>query len=121
MPATRRRRCRRPVGARAREDLVLNGVDNCPAAANGPGGGTCTAGDSLLLGTECLINAACGTGGVCSIAQEDTDANTVGDACEPTLVPEPGSGTLLLTGLGALIAMARTRPRRDLTPDGSRR
>jgi len=108
-----------PPGASTRmgidrdEDLVLNGVDNCPAAPNGPGGGTCIAGDTALLGTECLLGAACGTGGICSIAQEDTDANTVGDACEPTIVPEPASGTLLISGLGALVGLANLRRRRE--------
>ena len=88
------------------EDLVLNGVDNCPAAPNGPGGGTCTVGDTALLGSYCSVSTECGGAGFCSINQEDTDADTIGDACEPSFVPEPsallmlGAGGLLLAGLG---------------------
>ena len=94
------------MGVDRDEDLVLNGVDNCPAAPNGPGGGTCTAGDAALLATQCSIGAECGAMGVCSANQEDTDVDLVGDACEPSLVPEPsailmlGVGTALLAGLG---------------------
>ena len=90
-------------------DLVLNGVDNCPAAPNGPGGGTCTAGETNLLGTACTLASDCGTGGFCSMAQEDTDTDLQGDACEPTLVPEPGGLIPLMTGLGALTSLARRR------------
>ena len=91
------------------EDLVLNGVDNCPAAPNGPGGGTCVAGDSVLLGTGCTLGAECGAGGVCSLAQEDSDTNLVGDACEPTLVPEPSHALMLIAGSGMLAGIARRR------------
>ena len=84
------------------EDGVLNGLDNCPSAPNAALGGTCTAGDAALLATECASNVDCGTGGVCSLAQEDADADLVGDACEPTLVPEPGFGAMLAFGAGAL-------------------
>ncbi|MGB0621836.1 MAG: YncE family protein [Myxococcota bacterium] len=71
------------------EDTIPDGLDNCPAWPNGPAGGTCTAGDPLLLGSECLINADCGAVGFCSIAQEDGNANGTGDACEVVLLPEP--------------------------------
>ena len=89
------------------EDLVPNGIDNCPVAPNGPGGGTCTAGDVALLGTGCDLDADCGATGVCSKAQEDEDVDTVGDACEPSLVPEPSSGSMLLAGLFLLRGLAR--------------
>ncbi len=92
------------------EDGVLNGLDNCPGAPNGALGGTCTAGDAALLATECTSNGECGTGGVCSLAQEDADVDTVGDACEPTLVPEPGFGLGLLFGCAFLL---RSRRRAD--------
>ncbi len=95
------------------EDLVLNGVDNCPAAPNGPGGGTCTAGDLSLLGTNCSANLDCGVAGVCSMAQEDADANLLGDACEPgLLVPEPSAIGMLSAGAGLLFWLGRKR-RRD--------
>lgn len=89
------------------QDLVLNRLDNCPAAPNGGGRGTCVVGDTGLLATPCDSNLACGSGGVCSMAQEDGDLDGVGDACEPSLVlvPEPralwmlGAGLLMLHGL----------------------
>ncbi|MCR9093418.1 MAG: hypothetical protein NXI30_04315 [bacterium] len=90
-------------------DLVLNGVDNCPAAPNGPGGGTCTAGEPDLRGTACTLPTDCGAGGFCSLAQEDADVDLQGDACEPTLVPEPSGLLPLLTALGALTHLARRR------------
>ncbi len=91
------------------EDGVLNGPDNCPAAANGPLGGTCTAGDSQLRGTNCFADAACGVTGVCSMAQEDVDMDFIGDACEPSLVPEPGGVMMLGAGVGLLIALGKRR------------
>ncbi|MGE4652429.1 MAG: thrombospondin type 3 repeat-containing protein, partial [Myxococcota bacterium] len=95
------------------EDALLNGLDNCPGAPNAPGGGTCTAGDSALLGTACSLTAACGAGGFCSTAQEDSDANGVGDACEPTLLPEPAANGLLASGLLLLWALSRARGSRS--------
>ncbi len=90
------------------EDLVLNGLDNCPGAPNASGGGTCTAGDAGLLATRCTSNAECGTGGFCSMAQEDADANGTGDACEPSLVPEPSATWMLALG-GLWLAGLRRR------------
>ncbi|MEZ7981366.1 MAG: hypothetical protein QMC74_16920 [Myxococcota bacterium] len=94
------------------EDQILNGLDNCPGAANGPGGGTCIAGDAALLGLECLIGTECGAAGVCSIAQEDGDSNLVGDACEPSIVPEPSGLTMLTVGISALLGLSRRRTQR---------
>jgi hypothetical protein len=94
------------------EDQILNGLDNCPGAANGPGGGTCIAGDAPLLGLECLIGTECGAAGVCSIAQEDGDSNLVGDACEPSIVPEPSGLTMLTVGISALLGLSRRRTQR---------
>jgi hypothetical protein len=89
------------------EDGVLNGLDNCPGAPNDALGGTCTAGEAALLATECAANADCGTGGLCSLAQEDSDLDGFGDACEPSLVPEPGFGAMLAAGALALAARRR--------------
>jgi hypothetical protein len=69
------------------EDGNGNLCDNCPAAQNGPLGGTCTAGDPLLLGMGCTLTADCGVAGACSKSQEDFDTDDVGDACDPNLVP----------------------------------
>ncbi|MFK7895386.1 MAG: YncE family protein [Myxococcota bacterium] len=93
-------------------DSVLNGLDNCPGAPNGPGAGTCTAGDTGLLGNACSSSAGCGAGGFCSLNQEDTDADTLGDACEPQLVPEPSLGASLGTGL-LVLTLLSARARRS--------
>jgi hypothetical protein len=61
------------------EDGALDNADNCPSSPNGPSGGTCTSG---YTGVACTTNGDCGTGGFCSMAQEDSDSDTVGDVCD---------------------------------------
>ncbi len=51
-------------------DGILNPNDNCLFTANGPDLGACTLG---TLGTTCTSNADCGTGGFCSMNQEDSE------------------------------------------------
>ncbi|MCB9723534.1 MAG: hypothetical protein H6748_05775 [Spirochaetaceae bacterium] len=96
------------------EDQIPNGLDNCAGAPNGPGGGTCVAGDAAALATDCVTDVDCGVGGVCSTAQEDADLDGVGDACEPALVPEPEMVWLLAAGSLLLAAMASRRGPRPL-------
>lgn len=60
--------------------------DNCPDLANGPGLGTCTAGETSKIGTSCLAHGECdpnspGTG-FCSRNQEDVDGDGIGDVCD---------------------------------------
>lgn len=62
-------------------DGVPDTEDNCRLAPNSPSGGTCTSGDPAAIGQACSSDAACGTGGLCSLNQEDTDGDGVGDAC----------------------------------------
>jgi len=62
------------------DDGIPDNKDNCPNTPNGPNNGTCTAGDNA--GDNCTDNATCGTGGFCSMDQEDSDNDTVGDACD---------------------------------------
>jgi hypothetical protein len=61
------------------EDGELDSADNCPATPNGASGGTCTSG---YLGVACITDGDCGTGGFCSLGQEDSDSDGVGDACD---------------------------------------
>jgi outer membrane protein assembly factor BamB len=65
-------------------DGVIDYRDNCPAIQNGPSGGTCTAGGNI--GDPCNIpgnnTSECGTGGFCSMDQEDADTDLTGDACD---------------------------------------
>jgi len=57
-------------------------ADNCKDNPNGPDLGTCTAGSQGMLGEPCLADAECGSGGECSMAQEDSDSDGFGDACD---------------------------------------
>jgi hypothetical protein len=63
-------------------------VDNCSMIPNGPNLGTCTAGN---VGVSCTSDGDCGTGGYCSMNQEDDDVDGIGDACESagTVSDEP--------------------------------
>ena len=81
--------------------------DNCPNIPNGPFLGTCTVGN---IGNSCIANEACGVGGVCSMNQEDTDGDGIGDVCDasgaqiPTL-SEWGiiNFMIILMGIGVLM------------------
>lgn len=55
-------------------------ADNCPTIPNGTDKGTCTAGENI--GSVCYSAAECGTGGICSMSLEDSDADGFGDACD---------------------------------------
>jgi len=60
-------------------DGIINKNDNCPGIPNGPLLGICTAGDA---GNPCTSNEECGSGGFCSMAQEDNDPDGFGDVCD---------------------------------------
>ena len=60
------------------EDGELDTLDNCPSTPNGSIEGTCTSG---YIGVACTDNADCGTGGFCSMGQED-EGDGVGDVCD---------------------------------------
>jgi hypothetical protein len=63
-------------------DIDGDGIDdddNCPNTPNGPDLGTCAAGN---VGSTCHTHSDCGTGGFCSMDQEDTDEDGIGDVCD---------------------------------------
>jgi hypothetical protein len=65
---------------------LCSGSDNCTYTPNGPVLGSCTTGVSTLFDRDvCTAHSECGTGGYCSMAQEDSyppQTNGVGDACD---------------------------------------
>jgi uncharacterized protein (TIGR03382 family) len=91
-------------------DSVLDGLDNCPAWPNGAALGTCTTGAPEQLAARCTSAGDCGSGGFCSLAQEDGNTNGTGDACEPILLPEPDATTALALCAALLAVLSRRRP-----------
>jgi len=70
------------IGFDSDADGVLNGADNCPYVPNGPDKGTCTRG---TVGRVCYPpGGGCGCTGFCSLNQEDSDGDGIGDACDNT-------------------------------------
>lgn len=64
-------------------DAVADDIDNCPDMPNGQSLGTCMTGP--FPGEVCNSDAGCGSAevpGHCSMAQEDSDGDGVGDACD---------------------------------------
>ncbi len=73
------------------EDGVGDACDNCVDVANGAFSGICVAGDNLAArGLACTTDTDCElltTGsGFCAMNQKDSDADGIGDACEPVVV-----------------------------------
>jgi hypothetical protein len=60
------------------DDRVPNDCDSCPYTPNGPNRGTCVE----ECGGTCMADGDCGTNGLCSMNQEDTDTDGVGDVCD---------------------------------------
>ncbi len=87
-------------------DGIRNVCDNCVTVPNGPLRGSCRVGPTI--GAPCRSNPECGTGGICSLAQEDANGDFTGDVC----APEPGFAAGLTAGLSLIAARARRRPRR---------
>ena len=68
----------------ADNDGIPDSEDNCPGKPNGPTLGTCTP-SSDKAGATCHSDAECVNGcssnGTCSLNQEDTNGDGVGDVC----------------------------------------
>jgi|GEM_PF-4287960 len=66
-------------------DGIPDAEDNCPAKPNGPNLGTCSS-TSDKPGINCTSDADCVNGcssnGKCSLSQDDTDGDGVGDVCD---------------------------------------
>ena len=60
-------------------DCRIDCIDNCLSTPNGLDSGTCTKG---TISQSCTSDEQCGTGGFCSMHQEDTDSDYLGDACD---------------------------------------
>lgn len=60
-------------------DGIMDADDNCPFIANGPAKGICLTG---LVGRDCYKDGDCGCGKDCSLNQEDTDGDGIGDVCD---------------------------------------
>ena len=67
-------------------DGILDHEDNCYNTPNGWNRGTCASGN---VGEICNSNEECGTGGYCSMNQEDTDGDGIGDVCDSSIAQIP--------------------------------
>ena len=66
-------------------DGISDTEDNCPNKPNGPDLGTCMPGSDKAGATchsdaDCVIG--CSTNGTCSLNQEDTEGDGIGDVCD---------------------------------------
>jgi hypothetical protein len=92
-----------PVQPDDDSDGVGNKCDNCRTTPNGPDLGTCIVGvidGESSAGQECTSDDDCGTppdDGVCSLNQENSDGEGLGDVCEPTIVSLLADGTSPVT------------------------
>ena len=61
------------------DDCRIDCIDNCPSTLNGLDLGTCTKG---TIAQPCTSDGECGSGGLCSMQNEDTDRDFFGDVCD---------------------------------------
>jgi len=60
-------------------DCRIDCIDNCLSKPNGLDAGTCVKG---TISQPCTSDEQCGAGGFCSMHNEDTDSDYLGDACD---------------------------------------
>lgn len=99
-------------------DGISNSMDNCPEKPNGPDGGTCSKG--AHSGSPCTIGGEntteCGDDGFCSMDQEDSDNDGLGDVCDPF----PNSYPPLPEALDALESDAAVTVTQVVVPEWER-
>jgi hypothetical protein len=62
-------------------DGRADACDNCLFTPNAQASGTCIMGETYKIGRPCTIDSECGDDGLCSVNQEDTNEDGIGDAC----------------------------------------
>jgi hypothetical protein len=85
------------------DDGISDGEDNCPEMPNGSDLGTCTTGVSYKVARPCMSDSECGDGGFCSMNQEDTNEDGIGDACYLCECDFDCSGGVDATDVGAFL------------------
>jgi hypothetical protein len=68
-------------GGTMTSSMFLTNEDNCPDMPNGPFLGTCIVGETYKIARPCINDVECGTDGFCSMNQEDSNEDGIGDAC----------------------------------------
>ena len=93
-------------------DGIANDIDNCPNTPNGTNLGTCYSWSDVESGTTCRDDTDCGgLAGSCSMNQEDSDDDGIGDICvDFTSIITVGDGTGFVGSTGNPIDVILNNP-----------